>query len=912
MGSITTPRSCGIEGPRRFALGAILVGAPGNGKAARLPGTEDLPLQSPSPSDYLGLLRGDLVEHLRRARAALEPAGSRAVSDLGAAVCAAEIGQTVAVLRPLGLELLGMLAEDLGRLAASLEERTEARRANTTELLRQGIDQLRDGIERRAMGRPEGAWAVLAVLNELRAALGMPLVSQARLFAPDLERDIAGLRAESGLAHPEFAEAARGERIVLHRAMYLWYSGREPERALRKLRRVAQTMRRVAGNALVQRLFLVLEAVVVAAAEQDGPPTQALRRVLLQVDGLLKAGAEGGETAVATNLPVSVWRNLLFQVGSSGSTHRIVQAVRRSMDLQLLHGTGCDGREMLAPLLRSELASVQGLLDGQAAASGGALAALAEAVRGLSDSLGLAQVGELRQRLDAPLAALSRQPADERAAQDALAALQAALVAIDAALRGGAFAPDGEGPEVAMPPAGGATDVAAAASDSWAETEPMQAPVTLESVARNDEAEDVLAESGRSSPPVEPPFAVADGAAPELPAEVAEQGSAEAPAMLEVLDEDIREVFLDEASERVAALRDAYVTWSAQPDDEPSVAEVLRLLGDLKSTGRLVGAHTLSEVCWVLQAALARCRDGALPATEGVLAVLDQGVEAVDSLVVAHVSGAPVAGDPRAVERSLYGLLAADPDALERLAAPGLSAGARAARRGGGEIGQDTEDLLATSDLGIADILADEAEDLVEVLAEGLEGMLSGSGTGWVLEMRRGLRSLAATARYAQSSQLAGLCDVFEAALATAAGASGVPDAAAQQLVEDALDALRRVVAALRDGRAPAISSELVERLRRGEADAAGVAAAGEVPPAGAAPGIPERSSRALEEQVVALRDYVAQLEEIVARLARVPQRSGADVADRARALADLGPCADGLHEASLAIDALVRGAPPR
>jgi hypothetical protein len=859
-------------------------------------------VQNPSASDYLDVLGAELVEHLRRAKAALEPVGSRAVGDLGAAVCAAEVGQALAVLRPLGLELLGMLAEDLARLAASLESQPEARRVELVGLLRHGIDQLRDGIERRALGRPEGAWAVIAVLNELRAALGGALVSQARLFAPDLEAELAGLAAQPGAPHPEFADVARGERIVLHRAMYLWYSNREPERALRKLRRVAQTMRRVAGSALLQRLFLVLEAVAVGASEQVGPPTQALRHLLLQVDALLKLGAEGGEAAVTAAVPPALMRNLLFQVGSCGSVHRIVQSVRRGADLRLLSISGFDGREALAPLLREEIARVQRLLDEHLGGQPGPLGGLAEALQNLSDALGLAQTGELRRQLESPLAALSRAREAGVAPTEALAALQAALVTIDGELRQGVFAPpEDHALPAALPPP----------------VEPFEEVEVVDRRAAHDGADFAMpAELSAAESPTDVAAVTADALPapveafdfPALP-DLAATDSAQA-AALEALDEDIREVFLEEASERVAALREAYVSWSAQPEDEQELATVLRLLGELKSTGRLVGAHTLSEVCWVLQAALERCRDLALPLGEAVLDALDQGIEAVDSLVAAHVTGAPVADDPRVVEQRLYALLASDPAKLERDAVARPRARRPTPPRGAPD--PDAEDLLAAADVSVADILADEADDLVEILAEGLEGLARRpDGVGWLVEMRRALRSLSATARYAQSLQLAALSDALEGVLARAADGAGALGAEARALADETLEVLRAAVDALRGRRTPPVPLDLVDRLRRGDTGQLADAGAVEGGESALPTGQEERggpSGRALREHVTALRDYVGQLEGIVARLARAPQRSATDVADRARALADLGPCADGIHAVSLAIDALVGG----
>jgi hypothetical protein len=64
--------------------------------------------------DYLGLLKAELIGHLRRARGALDAGGP------GGAVCADAAQQVEVVLRTLGLERLGLLTEALARVARGI------------------------------------------------------------------------------------------------------------------------------------------------------------------------------------------------------------------------------------------------------------------------------------------------------------------------------------------------------------------------------------------------------------------------------------------------------------------------------------------------------------------------------------------------------------------------------------------------------------------------------------------------------------------------------------------------------------------------------------------------------------------------------------------------------------------------
>ena len=855
--------------------------------------------REPAGLDYLALLKAELIGHVRRARGAFGPAGQ------GAAVCVDAVQQVEGVLRTLGLERLALLAEALAQVARTLPALPDERQEEVIGILRNGLDQLRDGIEHRAAGRPEPVWELVAALNELRGSLALPLVSEVCLFAPGLEEAFAGALPPAEGAGRGVEEAARQERAVLHRGLYLWYSGREPERGLRKLRRVADNLRRIAATDRLQRLFLILEAMVVVVADGPVAASGAIRRVLAGVDQLLKRLGEVGEYAVAGALPLDLVRNLLFQVATSGSAHRVVRAVREGSDLRLVIATGCDGRDQAAGLLVAEAARLRHRVveTEQDGASGHALTSLAAAVQRLSDALALAELGDQRSRLVDPLEALHRAVGGGGAVSDPLPELDEALGRVEGALR--AYA------------RGGLEEPAPAAPASELDVAAAEMAGVEEEVAAVDQEIERSSMPSRASAPV---------AAPDV-----------AP-----LDEDIREMFLDEAAEKVEAMRQHYVGWSAQRDDGAALDAVLVALDGLKSTGRLVGADTISEVCWVLEAALRGCRDGTVAATDEALAVLDAGIEMVDALVGAHVRGTTVEGDPRSVEQRIYALLT--PAAVGVAPTPIARPPTGTARLVAPEDVPDSEAPVLDADtfegdFDLVELFAEEAGDLADALEEGLRGLEQDPArSAWLMEMRRALRALAAAARHAELPQLNALCEAFDGFLARAAEAgTGVgPDALG--LTREATGAVAGVVESLRSHRLPHLPPDLIDRLREASPRAASppaptdAASRGPSPPAAAAgesgseeslplrdpasaQRIIERASGAgvchlqIEDQVAVLREQVGRLEGVLALLHRLPASdAGGGLPPRvAAALADLDACAHRMHETSLTISAQLR-----
>jgi len=585
--------------------------------------------------DHLATLKGELIGHVRRASAALGPADAPGAATSSIAVCHAELQQLPGVLESLGLELLALLARELGRVASRSDRLSAEPRDEQLAALRNGLDQLRDNIERRAAGRPEDAWGLVGVLNELRAGASLPLVSESRLFAPGLEERIQAEPVFPERPNRAITEVVRRERPTLLRGMFLWFSQRDPERGRRKLRRVAQSLRQAAGTERLKEFFLAFEAVVIAVGEQGATAAAPIRRLAAEVDGVLKQLGERGEEAVASALPVDLLRNLLFYVATSGSVHHVVQSVRGRQDLRLLAVSGLDGRDRAVPLLLVDVARLRDRL--RQTGQGDDEESLLAAVQRLSDGLVLAQLGEERRRLDPALAVLQGLGTGARVPADALGDLAEALALIEASLRSPVLA---AASAIGSPPVG------------EHEAEATAVDEVEEELAAVDETLDL--------PTVEHAPSATAAYPPPLPS----------PPVSARLDDDIREIFLDEASEKVETVRSRYVAWSAQHDDREALDGALEALDGLKSTGRLVGADTLSEVSWVLEAALRRCREGELPATDAVLAALDDGVEMIDALIDAYAHGTVVPRDPREVEERLYALLGPERGSATDVSAP--------------------------------------------------------------------------------------------------------------------------------------------------------------------------------------------------------------------------------------------------
>ncbi len=95
----------------------------------------------------------------------------------------------------------------------------------------------------------------------------------------------------------------------------------------------------------------------------------------------------------------------------------------------------------------------------------------------------------------------------------------------------------------------------------------------------------------------------------------------------EGIDDEIREIFLEEFAEERTNLDGFYADWRGDPDNIELVRPIRRVFHTLKGSGRLVGAKALSEFSWKIESLLNRVLDGSRPPSAAVLAMVGTAVD---------------------------------------------------------------------------------------------------------------------------------------------------------------------------------------------------------------------------------------------------------------------------------------------
>ncbi|MCG6118337.1 MAG: Hpt domain-containing protein [Aquimonas sp.] len=159
-------------------------------------------------------------------------------------------------------------------------------------------------------------------------------------------------------------------------------------------------------------------------------------------------------------------------------------------------------------------------------------------------------------------------------------------------------------------------------------------------VAPGDGLEDLIVGSGESAP-------VQPGGAPQdlagfKPAETARTAPPALGVQLqgfaiggEEIDEEIREVFVEEVQEEIDNLRQLLPIWAASPEDLELLKPIRRVFHTLKGSGRLVGALVLGEFAWKIESMLNRVLGNSIPPRGEIVDLVGRARDALPSLLAA-------------------------------------------------------------------------------------------------------------------------------------------------------------------------------------------------------------------------------------------------------------------------------------
>ncbi|HEN47077.1 MAG TPA: hybrid sensor histidine kinase/response regulator, partial [Mizugakiibacter sp.] len=127
---------------------------------------------------------------------------------------------------------------------------------------------------------------------------------------------------------------------------------------------------------------------------------------------------------------------------------------------------------------------------------------------------------------------------------------------------------------------------------------------------------------------------------------------------LDDVDDEIREVFIEEVGEEIENLQAASEIWIGEPEDQSKLRDIRRSFHTLKGSGRLVGASTLGEFSWKVEILLNHILDQSISAGPSAQSLVRHAVAALPALHAAlrgEIAYAPLEAIEAAADRLSIG-----------------------------------------------------------------------------------------------------------------------------------------------------------------------------------------------------------------------------------------------------------------
>ncbi|HEX7914463.1 Hpt domain-containing protein, partial [Rudaea sp.] len=687
----------------------------------------------------LGWLKPELDVTLKESRQALERYAANPADMQAMRNCAGGLHTTFGTLNMVELYGAALVVEEMERVARGLADGSIMPREDIYSVLMRGFLQLPDYIERLQSGHKDIPIVLLPLLNDLRAARGEKLLSEAVMFAPNIDAALPEPPAQAPDAQA-LRTAATGLRNEYQFMLLRWIREPGATAPLARIGQIFDTLYAGSSHDAARRLWWVSGAVVEGLQSGAIEASVAMKLLFGKLDREIKHLIDSGEAALDTTAAKELVKNLLYYLAHASARGERAKAVIEFYSLdhllptreELEHAHGSisgHNRALLDSVaggIREDLIRVKETLNvflHSPQRNPADLVAQANTLGSLADTFGMLGMGVPRLRVLEQRTAIDQIVHGEIEADEGnLLDIAGGLLVVEASLedhisRLGAKPEDTEDTEGQVPraevvrlmyvlmkealvnvakvkdtilafavtpldhaqlePTPGLLVEVAGALDMLALGDAVKPVNAMVHYIRNELLErrrvpdpshiDALADAVASIeyyieavreqrgdrervlgimrdslaklnywPEIKPssedaaPDSAADAAAPTPAAPpVAAVPAAHTPVAQPLIDEELRQVFLDEMDEEIANLRRHFPLWRAQPEETEDLKIVRRSFHTLKGSGRLVGALELGDFAWKVESTLNRVLDHSIPASASLMQVVSHAIGAL-------------------------------------------------------------------------------------------------------------------------------------------------------------------------------------------------------------------------------------------------------------------------------------------
>jgi chemosensory pili system protein ChpA (sensor histidine kinase/response regulator) len=229
----------------------------------------------------------------------------------------------------------------------------------------------------------------------------------------------------------------------------------------------------------------------------------------------------------------------------------------------------------------------------------------------------------------------------------------------------------------------------------------------------------------------------------------------------DLIDDEILEIFIEEAGEVLDTVREYLPMLLRQHDDRTALSEVRRAFHTLKGSGRMVGALVVGELAWSVENMLNRVIDGSIFMNDDIAALLEDVTAALPELVDDFEKRQPPSRDTSSME--------ARANALANGEIPDASTMPPSEPQSGATNGEAEPELTAAEeeddtvvDPVLLDIFESETETHLQTLRDFLDAAGDKASVAYTDDLSRALHTLKGSAHTAGIAPIAAVITPLE------------------------------------------------------------------------------------------------------------------------------------------------------
>ncbi|MGC1954416.1 MAG: Hpt domain-containing protein [Gammaproteobacteria bacterium] len=322
----------------------------------------------------LSWIKPELNAALKQSRANLENF-SEGSADLGALEkCAMAINTVSNVLQKAHLAGGELLASTIKDVISVLRDKPPGERKAAQQRLMEAILKLDKYLERIIGGHPDIPIVLFPTVNDLRSSVGLNMLSEEALFAPDLHAAIPSNEAQR-IPPVDLRSYAKRLRSVYQQGLLVWLRGSQQGLAL--LQKVIGNLGETFPSYSFGRVWWAAQGLAEALYDGGLETDDSIKSFFREGDRQLKHLAEGGDPASEDVFSPQTLRTVLYHVMRARSNGEHVQRIRAVFGLNVFSvrsdevqraidtflGPDCETITAVAKLLQEEIKTAKGTLE---------------------------------------------------------------------------------------------------------------------------------------------------------------------------------------------------------------------------------------------------------------------------------------------------------------------------------------------------------------------------------------------------------------------------------------------------------------------------------------------------------------------------------------------------------------------